>query len=467
MEFLLATIGLTVGLGNVWRFPALAYNNGGSAFLFPYFICAVFFGLPSLYLEMLVGQYMNCGPSMLFRHYLPALQGLGWSMTLISLTVSIYYCVIIAWGFLYLYSAATGQMPKWGSCYNSWNDIYCTDEELMKECARKDPYHPIAFNGSCIAMVFKEMKTPFDQYFTNVVTKRSDGIDQIGDINWPTLTALAVMWTTVILILVKGYEYMGKVAYVTSTVPYVIIVVLFVRGITLEGLSLAFVAYPEAMSKMPYPSVWASCFFAMLFCLGISSEVAFAETICTNIYDQWPYTRKFKWFVSLWFSNIRQDAREMFGEPRDDPLSRLFEPAAPLWAFCWKFVTPAMGLIIMVFTVMRDELTVEHRSKTYTFPGWALGFGWFLSLVPLVPIPIYFVANVIEWKRHGRPLKTLFTIQPSLVSYKRIHGLAEYGILPKDYESSRSSTISSSISSTSSSSIRSDRKTVESAESDR
>ncbi|VDO89006.1 unnamed protein product [Haemonchus placei] len=216
MEFLLATIGLTVGLGNVWRFPALAYNNGGSAFLFPYFICAVFFGLPSLYLEMLVGQYMNCGPSMLFRHYLPALQGsitsmlcqdlvpvfiepysatipflsrahnllpigpryssfsnefsyfvgLGWSMTLISLTVSIYYCVIIAWGFLYLYSAATGQMPTWGSCYNSWNDIYCTDEELMKECARKDPYHPIAFNGSCIAMVFKEMKTPFDQYFT-------------------------------------------------------------------------------------------------------------------------------------------------------------------------------------------------------------------------------------------------------------------------------------------------------------
>ncbi|KAK6060136.1 hypothetical protein COOONC_02210 [Cooperia oncophora] len=130
VEFVLATIGLTVGLGNVWRFPALAYNNGGSAFLFPYFVCAVLFGLPTLYLEMLAGQYTSCGPSIIFKHYMPALQdqqfvfpGLGWSMTLISLTVSIYYCVIVAWSFLYLSAAVIGMMPAMGSCDNVWNDI--------------------------------------------------------------------------------------------------------------------------------------------------------------------------------------------------------------------------------------------------------------------------------------------------------------------------------------------------------
>lgn len=397
LEFLLATIGLTVGLGNVWRFPALAYRNGGSAFLVPYFICAVLFGLPMLYLEMIIGQYTNCGPSMIFRHYMPALQGIGWSMVLISLTVSIYYTVIIAWSFIYLFSSLSGFVPLWGSCDNDWNDIYCTDEEQMQFCARENASTPFAFNGTCTSVLPKEMKTPFDQFFTNVVTKRSNGIDDIGAINWATFAALSVMWAFVALILVKGYEYMGKVAYLTSTLPYVIIVILFFRGITLDGategvyyylgkpdfgrifaretwstalvqicfslnvgyggiivlasynnrtnncykdawiviwgvlimsvfggtavfatlgylskqlhkgvdevvssgLSLAYVAYPEAMSNMPLPPLWSSFFFGMLFFLGISSEVAFAETICTSIYDQWPVTRKCKWFVTL------------------------------------------------------------------------------------------------------------------------------------------------------------------------
>ncbi|KAK6037673.1 hypothetical protein COOONC_24822, partial [Cooperia oncophora] len=75
VEFLLAVVGLTVGLGSVWRFPSLAYNNGGSAFLIPFLICAVLVGQPMMYLEMIVGQYTHTGPSMVFRHYAPAVQG--------------------------------------------------------------------------------------------------------------------------------------------------------------------------------------------------------------------------------------------------------------------------------------------------------------------------------------------------------------------------------------------------------
>ncbi|VDO18984.1 unnamed protein product [Heligmosomoides polygyrus] len=219
LEFLLATIGLTVGLGNVWRFPALAYRNGGSAFLVPYFICAVLFGLPMLYLEMIIGQYTNCGPSMIFRHYMPALQGIGWSMVLISLTVSIYYTVIIAWSFIYLFSSLSGFVPLWGSCDNDWNDI-CRCLSSLKWTTFK-----VSTDCGKVSCLFSR----------NVVTKRSNGIDDIGAINWATFAALSVMWAFVALILVKGYEYMGKVAYLTSTLPYVIIVILFFRGITLDG----------------------------------------------------------------------------------------------------------------------------------------------------------------------------------------------------------------------------------------
>ncbi|VDK59630.1 unnamed protein product [Cylicostephanus goldi] len=105
----------------------------------------------------------------------------------------------------------------------------------MKKCKQRDPSKPIAFNGSCIASAIEGLKTPYDQYFTNVMTKRSSGIDQSGGINWPALLALAIIWILVGLILLKGYVYLGKAAYVFSIAPFAIVFVVFWRAITLDG----------------------------------------------------------------------------------------------------------------------------------------------------------------------------------------------------------------------------------------
>lgn len=59
LEFLMACISNSVGLGNIWRFPFTALENGGGAFLIPYIIILFLVGKPFYYLEGILGQFTS------------------------------------------------------------------------------------------------------------------------------------------------------------------------------------------------------------------------------------------------------------------------------------------------------------------------------------------------------------------------------------------------------------------------
>ena len=56
-DFFLTSLGVAVGLGNIWRFPYVAYVNGGGTFLVPYLLMLLLIGAPALFVEQSIGQY--------------------------------------------------------------------------------------------------------------------------------------------------------------------------------------------------------------------------------------------------------------------------------------------------------------------------------------------------------------------------------------------------------------------------
>tara|TARA_R110002073_G_scaffold7417_5_gene42110 strand:- start:26036 stop:27448 length:1413 start_codon:yes stop_codon:yes gene_type:complete len=112
--FILAATGSAVGLGNIWRFPYLAGENGGGAFVLVYLVCVVLVGLPILMAEILLGRRGRQSPintmaalaadEGLSRHW----QLLGWMGVVAGFIILSYYSVIAGWTLAYIFRTGSG-----------------------------------------------------------------------------------------------------------------------------------------------------------------------------------------------------------------------------------------------------------------------------------------------------------------------------------------------------------------------
>ena len=114
--FILASVGFAVGLGNIWRFPYVTGENGGSAFVLIYLLCAFGIGVPILMAEFLLGRRGASSPPFAIAA-VTAEAGLttrwSWVGNLTVLTafgILMSYAVVAGWVLYYFYKAVTGDM---------------------------------------------------------------------------------------------------------------------------------------------------------------------------------------------------------------------------------------------------------------------------------------------------------------------------------------------------------------------
>ncbi|QOV38838.1 sodium-dependent transporter [Streptomyces ferrugineus] len=222
--FLLAAIGSAIGLGNIWRFPAVAYENGGGAFLFPYLIALLTAGIPLLIMEYAIGRRYRTSPPAALRQMARPAEVIGWWQVAISFVIATYYAVIIAWAVRYVGFAAD----------EAWGD---------------DP------EGFLFGSFLKASEAPgfVSGYVSGVL--------------WP----LIAVWVVVLVILAfgirRGIEQANKVF-----IPLLVIffVALVIRSLTLDGAVEGLDAFfrPD-WSELGNGSVWVAAYGQIFFSLSI------------------------------------------------------------------------------------------------------------------------------------------------------------------------------------------------------
>jgi neurotransmitter:Na+ symporter, NSS family len=109
--FILAAVGSAIGLGNIWRFPYVAWENGGGAFFVPYLFALLTAGIPVLALEYTIGHRYQGSAPLSFRRLHKGAEWIGWWQIAVSFVIASYYSVIIAWAAAYTWFAVRLQ---WG-----------------------------------------------------------------------------------------------------------------------------------------------------------------------------------------------------------------------------------------------------------------------------------------------------------------------------------------------------------------
>ncbi|XP_068202825.1 sodium- and chloride-dependent transporter XTRP3A isoform X2 [Palaemon carinicauda] len=257
MQFMLSCISLSVGLGNVWRFPYLVQQDGGGAFLIPYLIMMVLEGAPLFLLELGIGQRLRQGSLGVWTMISPWWSGLGVASTIVSYLVGLYYNVIIAWCFYYLFNSFKSPLP-FGVCPNE--TIPNTNLTLpVEEC---------------------ELSSETAYFWYRQTIDASPSISETGGIKWWMALCLVLSWILVWLCIMKGIQSSGKVVYFTAIFPYCILVIFFGRAVTLKGAmeGLKHMFTPD-MSKLLNPTVWMDAACQVFYSLGLAfgSLIAFAS----------------------------------------------------------------------------------------------------------------------------------------------------------------------------------------------
>ena len=322
---ILAAAGSAIGLGSIWRFPYVAGENGGAAFLLVYLLAIFVVGIPVMVAEFAVGRATKKNAVGGYRQLAKGWRWLGYSGIIAALFISGYYYIIAGWSLEYF-------VNSFGSLYNEGVD-FRTQFGIFQTSWR-----PLLYMVIFVVL-------------THIIIVRGvqDGIEKASKVMMPMLFVILIfmaIWVAFMPGAGAGYEFFLKpdfakafsadtifsavgqaffslsvgmgcmVTYASYfdkktnlvgtsfSVSLLTLVVAILAGLVIfpavfsagiapsEGTSLVFVSLPEVFKGMPLPSLFSAIFFLLLALAALTSTISFHEVLTAYISEEFGMSRK-------------------------------------------------------------------------------------------------------------------------------------------------------------------------------
>lgn len=349
--FILAAVGSAVGLGNIWRFSYVSYENGGGAFLVPYLVALVTAGIPLMILEYALGHREKASPPLAFARIHALWEPFGWWMPIVAFFgINLFYAVVIGWCFNYFilalnlgWGSNTGEFftqtflqvsegpfqlggIRWPILFGTvltwligW--VICFREirhGIEKACLL---FMPLLLIMTVVLVVWSlqlegALEALRDHYFSFEWSKialtspegRRVWVAAYGQIFFTLSLGFGIMITyasylpkrsnivgnaVVTAVIDCSFSILAGVA-VFATIGYMATAkgVPFAEAIA-GGPGLAFVVYPEAINQLPWGNrLFGALFFLILIVAGLSSSISLTEAFACSICDKFDASRK-------------------------------------------------------------------------------------------------------------------------------------------------------------------------------
>ena len=331
--FVLAAAGSAVGLGNIWKFPYIAGENGGGAFVLIYLVCIAAVGIPIMVSEVLLGRQGRSSPIHTMRKLAKASgrsqrwSVLGWMGVLAGFLILSYYAVIAGWAVNYVWLSGSGSFEGASAqaVGQSFDDFLASPFELIAyqtafmiltiwivgrgvtkglEAAIRW-FMPLLFLLLIALLVYSFNSGGFDQGFAFMFDMKWDAVTADSwliamgqafftlSLGMGTMMAYgayvpddANLGTTVVTI--AALDTLIAVAAGLAIFPIV-----FANGLEVaQGPGLTFVTLPLAFGQMPFGSIFGALFFLLLSFAAITSAISLTEPALSFLTEEYNAKRQ-------------------------------------------------------------------------------------------------------------------------------------------------------------------------------
>ena len=422
--FIMAAIGSAVGLGNIWRFPYTAYENGGGAFIIPYLIALLTAGIPLLFLDYAIGHRHRGGAPLSYRRFSPHFEVFGWWQMMVNVIIGLYYAVVLGWAASYTYfsiNGAWGDKPidffigeflKMGDIKNGVSFEFVgmvtgpliamwiialgvlslgVQKGIAKVSSVLMPVLVIMFMALVIYSLFLPgAEKGLDALFTPDWSKLSNPsvwIAAYGQIFFSLSICFGIM-VTYASYLKKESDLTGSglvVGFANSSFEVLAGVGVFaalgfiataqgqeVSEVAKGGIGLAFFAFPTIINKAPFGEVLGVLFFGSLTFAALTSFISVIEVIISAIQDKLRVRRvKVTFIVGVPMMLV---SVLLFGTTTGLPMLDVFDK------FVNYFGIVAVAFVSLIAIVANEKLGLlgDHLNETSSFK---VGFFWRLCIV--------------------------------------------------------------------------------------